>query len=196
MLDVRLADGRRLRGERLRWVINRLLTVPATCLAAARQDERSYVEQEWRALLCSALAAVPAPVFERPHPYALAGRWRSPAEWLVLAARAGLSTMAWRWDEEFPQGTPGPTGPESASLSGAHASCHALVVNGRTVPIPGVSEQTARACERLAVLSGSSLLHISLLERGDTVAFCGVATPADPRVGGEGALDVLVELLE
>src|SRR5262249_6754430 len=100
-----LQDGGVLDALDVGGVVNRVLRIPLSVLRRSERADRSYVEAEWRALLCSVLRAVPGRVIDPPHPHSLSGRWRSPPEWLALARRAGFRTPEWLWSDHAPAPT-------------------------------------------------------------------------------------------
>src|SRR6187431_3681663 len=57
-LRITLQDGRRIHSDEVRGVLNRLVRVPDRYLLTAMASDRAYAEQEWRALICSALHAL------------------------------------------------------------------------------------------------------------------------------------------
>jgi hypothetical protein len=183
--EVVIGDGRRLRAQDVAWVLNRLMRIPEGYLDTAQPADVSYVEQEWRALLCSALRCLQSAgvrVVEPPDPYALPGRWRSPLEWELLAARAGLPVQA-RDLTDAPR---------------AHRTlAWALVVGERVLMDGQVPEELSAPCRRLAGLASVSTLQIVFTceERGNRPMFCGVLPLADLRLAGEESIDALVALL-
>lgn len=186
--DILLADGRRLRSDGIGGVVNRLAAIPAAYLVRAAEADRAYVEQEWRALLCSALLALAragAPVVEAAHPYALGGRWRPPAEWALLAARAGLEVAPWRSHESVA---------EAAAPAGSVA---VLVVGDAVLGGSPLSEVTVDACRALARAAGRRILGIDLVPAtgASRAAFTGADPMPDLRRGGPPALDALAALL-
>lgn len=185
--DVSLADSRRILSAQVCWVLNRLYAVPAAFLVATEDEDRAYAEQEWRALLCSALETLRArgvPVVDAPDPYALAGRWRSPGEWAMLAHRSGLRVDPWRWHDELP---------DAPREDGAVA---ALVVGARVLSPSALPVEAEAACRRLAGLAQAPLLHVALVPADDGVPrFLGAAPMPDLRAGGEPAVDALVAVL-
>lgn len=89
---VTLADGRTIRFEDARCVLNRLQTIPEIASRAVSTD-REYAASEMHALLASALHGLTGRVWNRGNPSGLSGTsWRHPAEWVQLAARAGFAT--------------------------------------------------------------------------------------------------------
>jgi hypothetical protein len=90
------ADGARLDGRRVGAVLNRVLTPPLQAVALAERADREYVTAELAAFAPSWLRALSATVINQPDPRGTAGRVRSPLEWRVLAARAGMPAAATR----------------------------------------------------------------------------------------------------
>ena len=187
-LDVELADGRRIRDPGIGAVLNRLIGVPPACLEGADPDDRLYADQEWRALLVSALhglASRGVPVVNEAHPYHLRGRWRTPGEWAILAHRAGFRAPAWRWDGVMPA---------IAIEDDAAPKADVVVVGDRVFgEVPGDAAERSR---RLAGLAKEPLLGIRL--HGDLAGdwtFIGADAAPDLRIAGEAGLDALAELL-
>lgn len=179
-----IGDGRLLRAQDVAWVLNRLMRIPEGYLDTAEPADVSYVEQEWRALLCSALRCLQLAgvhVVEPPDPYALPGRWRSPLEWELLAARAGLPVRALvLTDEPGARRTPG----------------WALIVGERVLTDGQLPEELTAPCRRLAGLAGLATLQIVFtFEEGNLPTFCGVLPFANLRLAGERSIDALVALL-
>ena len=87
-IDITQADGRRLRSDTVRGVLNRLVSVPYAPLLLAHPADRDYASQELTAFFLSWLYALSLPVINRPTPQGLAGQWRHRSEWLWLAAQA------------------------------------------------------------------------------------------------------------
>ena len=187
-LDVELTDGRRIRDAGIRAVLNRLVAVPPSCLDGADPADRLYADQEWRALLVSALhglASRGVPVVNEAHPYHLRGRWRTPGEWAILAYRAGFRASAWRWDGVMPA---------IAIEDDAVANADVVVVGDRV--FGGIPGDVAERSRRLAGLAKEPLLGIRL--GGDVAGgwtFIGADATPDLRIAGEGGLDALADLL-
>ena len=182
--EVVIGDGRRLRAQDVAWVLNRLMRIPESYLDTAQPADVSYVEQEWRALLCSALRCLQLAgvhVVEPPDPYALPGRWRSPLEWELLAARAGLPVRERILTDE----------------PGAHRTPRwALIVGERVLSDGQLPEDLSAPCQRLAGLAGLATLQIVFtFEEGNLPTFRGVLPLADLRLAGERSIDALVALL-
>jgi hypothetical protein len=187
-LDVELPDGRRIRDPEIGAVLNRLVAVPPACLEGADPGDRVYADQEWRALLVSALhglASRGVHVISEAHPYHLRGRWRMPGEWAILAYRAGFRAPAWRWDG---------VSPAVAIEEDVAANADVVVVGDRV--FGGVPGDVAERSRRLAGLAKEPVLGIRL---GSDVAGGWTFVRADPapdlRIAGEAGLDALAELL-
>jgi hypothetical protein len=74
----------------------RVLAAPLQAVALAELEDRDYVTNELAAFAPSWLRALSATVINEPNPHGLAGRWRPPLEWRVLASLAGMPTAALR----------------------------------------------------------------------------------------------------
>ena len=188
-LDVELADGRRIRDPGIRAVLNRLIAVPPACLDGADPGDRLYADQEWRALLVSALhglASRGVPVVNEAHPYHLRGRWRTPGEWAILAHRAGFRAPAWRWDGVSPadrdRGRRGSS--TRTSWSSATESSEGSLA---TSPSAAVGWPGSRRSRVLGIRLGSDVAG------GWT--FIGADPAPDLRIAGEAGLDALADLL-
>lgn len=186
--EVRLADGRVLDGRRIGGVLNRLVGIPLTYLARAEETEREYVEQEWRALLASALAGLShhgVPVVEPPHPYAVSGRWRSPVEWSILAAHAGLPVQSWAWSDGLP-----------AAQILTQPTISVLVVGRRVIAGGPIGRPVRDSCRRLARLADRITLEVQFgTNEAGPITFAGVAGMPDPRSKGKAALEALAAVL-
>jgi hypothetical protein len=191
-VDVTLADGRRIRDDSTRGVLNRLMWVPPQHLLAVHPDDRDYVAQELNAFYLSWLHALPCPVLNRPTPQGLAGQWRHVSEWVWLASTAGLSVPDYRHSSGdvvaemgaetklVPIGTPVKT----IMVVGGH-------VVGASAP-PDVLE----GCQRLAKLSTTELLGVEFAPgSAGPWTFAGATPWPDLRLGGADLLDVLADAL-
>lgn len=180
-LEVELADGRTIRGDRVHGVLNRLAGVFPGQLARGAPEDREYASQELYAFFLSWLAGLPGRVLNRPSPQGLSGVWLDPTEWLVLAARAGLSAPAYR--------------------SGARrrrpplGTRRTVLVVGRRALGPSAEPELVESCGRLARLVRAAILGVDFSVEAGRWSFAG-ATPL-PRLsrGGERLLDLLAEAL-
>ena len=183
---ITLADGRTIRAEMVRGVLNRLVTVPPEHLLLAAPSDREYAAQELNAFYMSWLHALPAPVLNRPTAQGLSGAWRHMSEWAWLAARAGLPAAPYRQSSRDPLpegGTTGLLAPDAPVRT-------VVVVGGRTCGAApaGVLE----GCRRLAALAGTPLLGVELGQgAAGPWTFAGATPLPDLRAGGEALLDAL-----
>jgi hypothetical protein len=191
-VDITLADDRRISSSHARPVLNRLSFVAIDPRAPVDRDDLDYAVQEFHALFLSWLWALPGPMLNRPTPQFLAGHWRQPAAWAVLAAQAGLSTAPYRRrSDDLLAAEPVVqlTSPWRASRPSA---VMVFVVGGQVVPERAVPPPTLDACRRLAELAGDDLLGIELAPAADGRWEYIAATPVpDLQAGGEPLLDAL-----
>jgi len=191
-INITLADGRMIRNDTVRGVLNRLISVPHEHLHLADSADRTYATQELTALYLSWLRALPQPVINQPTPQGLSGQWRHISEWVWLASKAGLPTPEYRQSgndrvEEtlverkiVPPGTPVNT---------------VIVLAGDVVGVPAPAE-ICEGCLRLAELSGTSLLGVEFVpDSAGNWTFAGATPHPDLRLGGQALLDVLASVL-
>ena len=186
---ITLADGRAIRDDRVRGVLNRLTAVPPVSFLAAAPADRLYASQEMTALFMCWLSALLPPVLNRPTSQGLSGAWRHPSEWVCLAGRAGLATIPYRQDgRTLP--------PDMVRLVPASPRTRTVfVVDGQFVG-PAVPTGVAEGCRRLAELARTGLLGVELAESADGVwRFAGASPLPDLRLGGEALLEVLAAVL-
>jgi len=186
-VEIGLADGRVLRGEDFDGVLNRLITAPGSLARFAVEEDRQYAEAEATAFAMSWLGALPN-VLNPPTPQGLSGAWRHIAEWLVLAARAGLATPDYRQTEAEPfvRG--------HRSLAPADASRRSVLVFEDRLFGEPPSPKIGNACRRLATLAGAGMLGIELYAAEDGQWMFAHATSwPDLRIGGEALVHALAE---
>jgi hypothetical protein len=194
-VDIALADGRRISSTRARPVLNRLSFVPTDRLASVAGDDRDYAIQEFQALFLSWLWAHPGPMLNRPSPQFLAGHWRHPAAWAVLAAKAGLCTAPYRQRSDDALAEPG-IAPAHRWRANQPPSVTVFVVGRQVVSEPAVPPPLLDPCRRLAELAGDDLLGIELAPMDSGRWELVTATPIpDLRAGGEPLLDALARAL-
>jgi hypothetical protein len=174
-----LADGRRIRGEAIRGVLNRIAGVPAHLVEALPAPDRAYALQEWTALHASWLTGLQAPVLNLPGLPGLCGRPRHHAEWIWLAAQAGLPTAPFPSSAEIKRRDREPP----------RTIC---VVNGLAVD-DSLPPEVGEACGRLGTLAATRLLGVTL--DGLTGRFMGASPLPDLRAGGEPLVDALYAAL-
>lgn len=191
-IDITLADGRRIRSENTRGVLNRLLSVSSEHLLLANPADRDYATQELTAFFMSWLYALPQPVLNRPTPRGLSGQWRHVSEWIWLASKAGLPTPDYRQTSRdrvdgmgierglVPIGTPVST---------------VIVVEGNIVGSP-LPAEIQEGCRRLAELSGTELLGVEFAAGSTGLwTFAGATPLPDLRLGGQVLLDIMASVL-
>lgn len=166
----------------MRGTVNRLTGPPETVIGRARAADRAYAREELYAFWLSWLATLPGPVLNAPDPRGLGGAHRSPEEWALLAAAAGLPA-----DGALPAAG-------GASRVGTGATVTMLAVAG-AVTGPVVDPAVRAAVRRLADRAGTALLGVALARRGGGWCFAGATTHPDLRAGGERALDALAAAL-
>lgn len=195
-VEITLTDGRRISSGRPRPVLNRLSFVPTDRLEAAGDDDRHYASQELHALFLSWLWAHPGRMLNRPSPPFLAGHWRHPAAWAVLAARAGLPTVRYQQTSDDPPGQAAFPAAYGRPATDHRPSETVFVVAGRVVPAPGVPGPALDACRWLAELAGDELLGIEIAATGGGRWEFVTATPLpDLRLGGPPLLNALASAL-
>lgn len=181
-VEFTLADGRRVTGDAIRGVVNRLSMLPPGVVASLTPADRDYALQEWTALHVSWLNALTVPVINRPGVQGLCGAWRHPSEWIWLAARAGLETPT------FLMGT------TSAAVEGPRPSTRrtVLVLDGHPIEAD-VSASVAEACGRLGLLSDTRLIGVDVDVA--TGRFLHASPQPDLRCGGEAMITALLDVM-
>lgn len=180
--EVVLADGRRIRGDGIRGVLNRTAAAPIAATLLADPADRDYAAQEFMAFFVSWLHALPGQIVNRPTPLGLCGAWRHRAEWMWLAGQAGLPTPLYRQtDDDEPigeTGTPVQT---------------ALVIGERVIAAP---PELHAGCLRLAALAACDVLGVDFTaDAAGWWLFAGASPLPDLRLGGDASLDALAALL-
>jgi hypothetical protein len=92
---VELADGCRISSESIGVVFNRLRVIDRRHLDSFGAADRDYAASEAHAVWLSWLAGLPCAVLNPATPRGLCGPELSAAEWMQLAARAGLAVPSW-----------------------------------------------------------------------------------------------------
>jgi hypothetical protein len=178
--EIRMPDGDRLASSDIRGLLNRLSAVPTGHIVFSAESERRYASEEINALVLSWLACIGPAAVNRPSPRGIGGAWRSPAEWSVLAARAGLPTAPLRLSSH------------GVNAARAIAATRSLIVLGDRVFGGELPPNIAHACTRLARLADADLLGIELhVDRGQRLLFGGASPLPDLRLGGRAFIDAL-----
>ncbi len=183
-----LGDGRVIDSDEISGSLNRLQVASPPMLAA---EDREYGFHEISALLMSWLASLPGPMLNPPDSRGLAGAWRSPAEWAVLAAEAGLraAPVTVDTDAEWPDDRAGwrawpPYAPVAEDV---------LVVGDAVFAAEPIDGATIGACRRLASLARTPLLGLlfSCATCGGSPEVVGVSPLPDLRAGGDDVIEAL-----
>jgi hypothetical protein len=188
-VEIETADGRRLRTAEVDGTLNRLTWVPDRHLGLAADADRRYATQELSALFLSWLHALPGAVINRPSPGGLAGRWRHPSEWAVLAARCGLNPDPYhRSSDESPE--------EAAARHVDGEMAPVFVVSGRVLGGGSLPEGIRAGCRRLARVADTPLLGVQFaaVDEGPW-RFIGASPTPDLRRGGDAVVDALLRAL-
>lgn len=183
-----LPNGKRLDDESVAGVVNRLTWIAPASLVMAEPEDREYAAQELFALLLSWLHGLRAPVINRPAPSGLGGRLRYPAEWQVLAARAGIPTGSSHLS------LPQPAAIHATERRPLSAVRRVYVVGPEVINAPDLGP-VLEACRRLASIAGTELLGIDLRFEDGHWIFGGASPLADVVDGGAALLDALAGLL-
>lgn len=184
-VEVELADGRTIRSEDVRGLLNRITYIAPDQLLPP-SDDRDYVIQELHAFFISWLNALPGHVLGRPTPQGLCGRWRQLSEWTLLAETAGLPTPGYR------QSSLDADGFARFSLAPADAALQTVfVVNGAATGADAPTE-LLEGCARLAALAGGELLGVEFtVDEHGRWCFARASPVPDLESGGEPLLDLL-----
>jgi hypothetical protein len=189
---VRLGDGRAFDGSALRGVLNRLYTAPTWHWRAAAKVDQEYVQQELIAFFLSWLNALPCPVLNRPTPQGLCGRWRSEAEWVCLAQRAGVPVAPYRASsfdriDEM-------RGEKRLIVPGA-STCSIIVVDGVATGASAPDDVKA-ACVRFAKSAETNLIGLDFTDgAAGPWTFVGANPMPDLRLGGPALIAALLPAL-
>ncbi|MFF7770967.1 hypothetical protein ACFZC7_31220 [Streptomyces massasporeus] len=173
-----LPDGRTLAAGRIDGVLNRLSWAPVGDIVFATRADTLYAREEVSALLLSWLASIASVMVNRPSTRGLSGAWRSPAEWSVLAARAGLPVATLR------------LGGDAVTGTDMYSPTHSVVVLGEQVF--GDVGDLAPACVRLARSARADLLGVDLrLGDWSPARFTRATVLPDLRIGGSALIEAL-----
>lgn len=160
--SITLQNGRRIEKNDVSIVINRLYHLDPVVWKQTDPRQYQYVSQEINALYLSLLSTLGAArLYNPPTPVSLGGQHLTPAEWQLLALRAGLP---------IPPNWPPPEDNQSAGP--AIPDARVLVLDGQLVgKVPlGIP---AEACLALASKSGTNLLELHFLRQDSTHVFVG-----------------------
>ncbi|MCG8461098.1 MAG: hypothetical protein MI919_32845 [Holophagales bacterium] len=194
-----LDDGRELDLEQVQGVLNRAWTFPQGHLVGVAPADLDYARQELHAFYLGWLAGLPGPVLNPATPRGFAGAWRSAFDWAVLASRAGLGTAPLAVHSSL--GPPAQGMPPAWTPPGAQR----LQVVGERLLGPPLPEDVAESVRRLARLSCTPLLELTLLPPGVPPwhstewshgwTFVDARPHVELRWAGEAMIDALAEAL-
>lgn len=171
--EIGLADGRVLRPEQIRGLLNRVGFVPLSHVERASPADRAYATEEISAFLLAWLDGIGGRVINPALPQSLDGGGFPAATVFHMAAMAGLPTGGWRSD------APAVTAPSTARGT----SRHVVVFDGRVYG-PLVPRSLQAGCVRLGALLGVPLLQVALRHGAEDWRFEGAHGLVDFRVGG------------
>ena len=179
---------RRLASGRVSGIINRIGFLPLELFQNGKPDDRQYAQQELTALLMSCFHGLDCPVMNRPVAQGMAGAWRHPAEWAILASRAGLCAWPYRMRTGVPM-----TGWSLAPLDLPRKMI--FVIGNR---VSGEAPQhILDASQRLAALSRTAMLGVEFVAGPQNEwTFAGACPQPDLRTGGDSLLDTLSAVLK
>lgn len=192
-VTITLADGRTIKHDAVRGVLNRLAYLPLEHLALGESSDRDYAQQELTAFYMSWLYAMPRPMLNVPTAQGLCGAWRHISEWIWLAGKAGLPTIPYRQssldrsNEEQARG----------NLISAQVPKNTVFVVDEQVVGDSLPEHITEGCRRLAELSGTGLLGIEFTTNETSSWLFSGATPLpDLRLGGDRLLDAMASVFQ
>lgn len=185
-------DGRSLAPGDYAGVVNRLHYLPLALLARIGGADEDYARSELYALFLSWMAALPQPVFNPPTPQGLAGNWRHPSAWTMLAQAAGFAVVPWRQDTT--------SDPDTNWTIAERRGEMTVIVVGERVILPAdaagveLAAPVAAACCALARAADVGLLGVRLAP--DTALcegwrFIAANLLPDLHPGGEALVDAV-----
>jgi len=135
--QVQLADGTWIIPDPGDLIFNRLQAVKMPQFEIASREDQNFAAQEMYALWLSWLSSLPCAVVNSASPRGLSGQNRSPVEWLMLAARAGLPVRGYAFTSD-PRHFPTRYGNPSRRLAGLD---NRRMASYETITRPIVSRQ-------------------------------------------------------
>ncbi|MFB6840550.1 hypothetical protein [Streptomyces sp. NPDC056361] len=189
--ELTLPGARGFASDVVHGVLNRLTHAPLDHLRFASPADTSYAAAEWDALVLSWLQCLAPVTVNRPSPLGLSGTLRSPAEWTVLAAAAGLAVQPLKLTDDTAHVRPTDR-PPTRTLLVLGDDVHG--VHGDDVHGGEALDGLSPACLRLARSAGADLLGIHLEPDADALhgaRFAGATLVPDLRIAGVPMLDGL-----
>jgi hypothetical protein len=164
---ITLADGDVIESASLQGVLNRLMVAPSPPVRYGNESDQAYATHEFAALQTSWLYGLTL-VINPPSPQGLAGAWRDPLEWKLLATRLGLK-----------------------AASGDAAASRQVMTIGPRVCGDEVPTEICAATLALARASATPLLGLDFTADWEFVA---ATIYPDLRAGGDAVIDALIEV--
>ncbi len=189
LVHIQLADGRLIRSERLRGVVNRIVSPWVGHWLSNGPGDAEYVMAEAVAFHLGWLSALTVPVLNPPSPSSLAGAFLRPGELRLLAFQMGIACVP------FTRSTRDDRGPDGSDASWPLRAANAVVVAGRAFGVQTTPSLNDR-CVRLSEALQTPLLGLTFRPdpAGEPSLECATPLP-DLRVGGEALIDVLAGAL-
>lgn len=187
--EVVLADGRTLRSDDVRGVLNRLQQVPTGHFARASEADRAYAQQELTALILSFLHGLPGPMLNRPVGQSPSGPWLHLSEWTHEAAGAGLAVRTYTRTSRQAADTP------EGLAAAPRLPVETLIVVGDGVVGRSAPSAAIAGSRRLAVQTGASLLGVQFVVVDGDWLFAGATPYPQLACGGEPLLDLIASTL-
>jgi hypothetical protein len=185
LVRIQLADGRVIRSEQLRGVVNRIVSPWVEHWRSKGPSDAEYVMAEAAAFHLGWLSALTVPVLNPPSPSSLAGAFVRPGEVRSIAFEMGIGC------EPFTRSTRDGKGADVDDASWHLRAANAVVVARRVFGIRMTSSLKER-CVRLSDALGTPLLGLTFRPNPAGEPSLEHATPLpDLRVGGEALMDVL-----
>lgn len=179
--EIALQGGRKLISSEIKGVLNRLSEIPVDHLVFTSEEETRYAGQELSALVLSWMACISPVSINKTSPRGLSGAWRSPLEWALLAAHAGLQVPPVRLSSHRVYDVVEP-----------FAGTRCFIVLGERVFGGELPPQIAQACVRLAHLAEIDLLGVELgFDQEHGMPFISATPLPDFRLGGRGFIEHL-----
>jgi hypothetical protein len=174
---IRLADGRIIRSNDVRGVVNRIRLAPLPIWRFVEARDREYVQQELNAFYLSWLHALPGPVLNPATPNGMCGAWRHNAIWTRIALQAGL-----RVTQKSPGDTFSMTPAQSAP---SWSESTTVIVVGDTTTNSAAPKDVVSGCKRLSAIADTPLVGVTfeIMPPGEWVFRAATPFP-DFRLGG------------
>jgi hypothetical protein len=191
-INFTLNDGREIKSESIRGVLNRTMWIPTEHLTYVHLTDREYAIQEFLAFFSSWLYALPQPVLNRPRPPGLSGQLRHVSEWIWMASSVGLHIS------DYTQSSVNllPEIVFEGRVTPINTPINTVFVVNEHVIADEAPSDIREKCRNLADLARTDLLGIEFAEGSESPwTFVGATTLPDLRLGGQAILDKLILIL-